>query len=71
MLVSSLICSAFSSKNVVLNVSMFSCGMGFSILGGLSIVGGVQRVNSVFGGMCSVIGEWSEFRLWSLFMVDV
>jgi hypothetical protein len=63
MLVSSFICSAFSSKNSVLKVSIFSCGMGFNILGGLSIVGVGLRANSVFGGMCRITGEWSEFRL--------
>ena len=56
-LVSSLICSVFSSKNSVLNFSMFACGMGFNILGGLSVVGGVSRAIRVFGGMCSVTGE--------------
>ena len=71
MLVSSFICSAFSSKIFVLKVSIFSCGMGFSILGGLFIVGVILRASNVFGGMCRVTGEWSEFRLWSLFMVDV
>ena len=69
--VSSFICSAFSSKNSVLNISMFVWGIGFSILGGLFVVGGIQRAISVFDGMCSVTGEWSELRLWMLFMVDV
>ena len=50
---------------------MFSCGIGFSILFVLFVVGGVGRASRVFGGMCRVTGEWSEFRLWSLFMVDV
>ena len=45
--------------------------MGFKILGGLTVVGGRQRASGVFGGMCSVTGEWSELRLWSLFVVDV
>ena len=71
MLVSSFICSAFSSKNYVLKVSIFSCGMGFNILGGLSSVGVILQAINVFGGMCRVTGEWSEFRLWSLFVVDV
>ena len=71
MFVSSFSCGAFSSKNSVLNFSMFICGMGFRILGGLSVVGGGQRASSVFGGMCSVTGEVSELRLWSLFIVDV
>jgi hypothetical protein len=55
--VSSLTWSAFSSKNYVLNLSIFVCGMGFSVLGVLAIVGGVQRASSVFGGMWSVTGE--------------
>jgi hypothetical protein len=46
-------------------------GIGFSILGGLFVVVGGHRAIRVFGGMCSVTGEWYEFRLWSLFMVDV
>ena len=71
MLVSAFSCSAFCSKNYVLNFLMFSCGMGFSILGGLSSIGIIQRAIMVFDGMCSVIGEWSEFRLWSLFVVEV
>ena len=69
--VSSLIWSAFSSKNYVLNFSIFVCGIGFNILVGLSAIGGILRASSVFGGMCSVTGEWSELRLWSLFVVDV
>jgi hypothetical protein len=69
--VSSFNCGAFSSKNSVLNFSIFVRGMGFRILGGLSVVGGSHRASSVFGGMCSVTGEWSELRLWALFVVDV
>ena len=69
--VSSFSCGAFSSKNSVLSFSIFICGIGFRILGGLSVVGGRHRVSSVFGGMCSVIGEWSELKLWALFVVDV
>ena len=71
MFVSSFCCVAFSSKNYVLNFSMFVWGMGFRSLGGLSVVGGRHRASSVFGGMCSVTGEWSELRLWALFVVDV
>ena len=70
-LVSSFSCGAFSSKNSVLNFSIFVLGMGFRILGGLSVVAGRHRASSVFGGMCSVTGEWSELRLWALFVVDV
>ena len=54
-----------------MNFSIFVCGMGFKILGGLSVVGGGRRANSVFGRICSVTGEWSELRLWSRFVVDV
>ena len=68
---SSFNCGAFSSNNFVLNFSIFVCGIGFRILGGLSIFGGGHRASSVFGGMCSVTGEWSELRLWVLFVVDV
>jgi hypothetical protein len=48
MLVSLFICSAFSSNNYVLKVSIFSCGMGFNILSGLSIVGVGLQANSVW-----------------------
>lgn len=50
---------------------MFSCGMGFRVLVVLFGVGVVWRASKVFGGICTVIGEWSEFRMWSLFVVDV
>ena len=68
--VSSFIWNAFSSKKFVLNISIFACGMEFSSLGGFSVVGGIQRASSVFGSIYSVTGEWYEFRLWSLFVVD-
>ena len=71
MFVNSFIWSVFSSKNSVLNWSMFACGIGFNILGGLSSVGVGLRAINVFGGICSVTGEWSELRLWSLFVVEV
>ena len=61
--VSSSIWREFSSNNIILNFSMLSCGMGFRILGGLFIFGCVGRAKSVLGGICSVTGEWSEFRL--------
>ena len=57
MLVRSLIWVAFSSKNSVLNFSIFVGGMGLSILGVLSVAGGMQRAIRVLGGMCSVTGE--------------
>ena len=63
--------SAFSSKNYVLKFSIFICGIGFNILGGLSVIVGIHRASSVLVGICSVTGEWSELRLWSLFVVDV
>ena len=55
--VSSFIWSAFSSKNFVLNLSIFICGIGFKIRGGLSVAIGISRASSVFGGTCSVTGE--------------
>ena len=61
--VSSFICREFSSKNTILSFSMFSCGMGFRILGCLFIFGCVGRASNVLGGICSVTGKWSEFRL--------
>lgn len=71
MFISSFIWSAFSSKNFVLNFLIFTCGIGFKILGDLSVVGGIQWASSVFGSICSGTGEWSEFRLWELFVVDM
>ena len=71
MVISSFSCSAFSSKNFVLKFSIFASGMGFNILGGLSVIVGRQRAISVLFGICSVTGEWSELRLWALFVVDV
>ena len=50
---------------------MFSCGIGFKILVVLFVVRGVWRASRVFGGMCRVTGEWSEFKLWSLLILDV
>ena len=48
---------AFSSKNSILNFSMFASGMGFKVL----VVGcfgvGVGLATSTFGGMCRVTGE--------------
>ena len=58
-------------KKYVLNFSIFSSRMGFRILSVFFIGVGVGRANSMFGGICSVISEWSEFRLWSLLVVDV
>ena len=37
----------------------------------LFVIRVVWRASRVFGGMCRVTGEWSEFKLWSLFMLDV
>ena len=56
-LVSSFNSGAFSSKNYVLNRSIFFSGMGFRILGGFTVVGGRPRASNVFGGMCNVTGE--------------
>ena len=71
MSVSSFMCRAFSSKNSVLNCSMFSGGIGFNILEGLSVVVGRLRAINVLCGIFRVTGEWSELRLWSLFVVEV
>ena len=71
MVISSFSCIAFSSKNSVLKFSMFAGGMGFNILGGFSIIVGKRRAIRVLSGMCNVTGEWSELRLWALFVVDV
>ena len=50
------ICVEFSSKNVVLNLSMFSGGIGFSILVGEVFVGGGGLAISVLCGICSTTG---------------
>ena len=50
---------------------MFSSGIGFRILMVLFCVRGSWRANRVFGGICSVTGAWSEFRLWLLSVVEV
>ena len=51
-----LIWAEFSSKNVMLNFSIFSGGIGFSILvGDVFVVGGVLAIR-VLWGMCSVTG---------------
>ena len=67
---SSFICGAFSSMYSILNFSMFSCGMGFSILVVVFVIG-MGLANKVFVGICSITGEWSKLRLWSLSIVDV
>ena len=54
---SSYIWSAFFSKNYVLSCSIFICGIGFNSLGGLTVIVGIQRTSSVFGGIYSVTGE--------------
>lgn len=56
---------AFSSKNSILNLSRFSCGMGLRSLteGGVGL--GVGLASRVLGGRWRVMGEWSEFRLCS------
>ena len=50
--VRALICAEFSSKNSILNFSMFSGGIGFSILVGAIFVGGGGLAISVLCGIC-------------------
>ncbi len=50
------ICAEFSSKNVMLNFSMFSGGMGLSILVGGVFVGSGGLAIRVLWGICSVTG---------------
>ena len=54
--VSSLSWVEFSSKNVILNISRFSGGMGFSILVDEVLVEGGGLAISVLCGMCKVTG---------------
>ena len=60
-----------SSKNSVLIFLIFPCRIGFKICSVLVDVGGLCRASSVLGGMFRVTGEWSKFRLWSLFVMDL
>ena len=55
-MVSSINCVEFSSKNVMLNFSRFSGGIGFSILFGDVFAGGGGLAISVLYGMCKVTG---------------
>jgi hypothetical protein len=55
-MVSSLSWVEFSSKNVMLNFSRFSCGIGFSILVGEVFVKDGGQTISVLCGMCYVTG---------------
>lgn len=49
-------CIEFSSKNFVLNFSIFSVGIGFNICGGLFSKGGGGRANRLLRRMCRYIG---------------
>ena len=69
--VSSFIWFELASKNCVWKFSRFSFGMGFSILGGGSGLGGGIMAISVLGGICSCIGKWSELRSISWFVIDL
>ena len=55
-MVRAFICAEFSSKNVILNCSRFSGGIGFSILGGDVYVGDGDLPISVLCGMWSITG---------------
>ena len=55
-MVSAFNCVEFSSKNVMLNFSRFSGGIGFSILVGEVFVGGGGLAISVLCEMCNMIG---------------
>ena len=48
---------AFSSKNLVVNLSMLSWRIRFSILIGWVIGVGGCRAISLFGGICKIIGR--------------
>ena len=56
---------------MVLNFSRFSWGIGFNILVVLGVGGGIRLANSLFGGICRIIGKWSELRLGYESVVDV
>ena len=55
-MVSAFSCVEFSSKNVMLNLSRFSGGIGFRILVGEVFVEGRDMAISVLCGMCSITG---------------
>ena len=50
------ICAEFSSKNVMLNFSRFSGGMGLSIRSSGGLVGGGGLAINVFGGIRNMTG---------------
>jgi len=50
------ICAEFSSKNVILNFSMFSSGIGFNILVGDVSVRGAGLAIRVLWGICNITG---------------
>ena len=55
-MVRAFICAEFSSKNIMLNFSMFSGGIGFSILvGGVFVEDGSLAI-SVLCGICNMTG---------------
>ena len=54
-----------------MNFSKFSWGMGFIILVVRVVGGGGCLASNLFGGICKIIGRWSEFRLGSKSVVDV
>ena len=62
---------AFSSKNLVLNFSKFSCWIGFIIIVVRVIGGGGCWAISLFCGMHKIMEKWSKFRLDSTYVVDV
>ena len=49
--------SAFSSKNIILNFSKFSWGIGFIILVVQVVGSGGCLASNLFGGMCKIIGR--------------
>ena len=55
-MVSAFGCVEFFSKNVMLNFSRFSGGIGFRILVGEVFVGGRDLAISVLCGMCNITG---------------
>jgi hypothetical protein len=68
-LVSVFILFVLFSKNFILNISMFSGRIGFTILIFVS-VGGICILDiKVLGGMFSITGWWSKLSCWFVFVL--
>ena len=65
-----LICMEFFPKNLILNFTRFSGGIGFRILVCIMLLEGIGFLSSVLYGIWREIGQWSEFRSIWMFVVE-